>query len=232
MDHKLKNKTYKDTWVDLLRVWDRCSHIFVLLVEWLYHFKIQRSRCKSQDTLLQKRKEKNEGSKVLGWKSERCKITLKSLNIFKSIVSIIIFKIHDINPKFPSQFLYVLKSHKFKFISNFSRQFLEGSMEEEEHEEDHGLANTILSCPNRIPGDSLSFHASVSTHLLFHQLLIIFFLGFAGACIRSILITSCFSQYSFVGFASLEYLLSLLYLFHPFDQKMKLLLEAFYFLSF
>ncbi|KGN57738.1 uncharacterized protein LOC101213123 [Cucumis sativus] len=25
-------------------------------------------------------------------------------------------------------------------------------MEEEEHEEDHGLANTILSCPNRIPG--------------------------------------------------------------------------------
>lgn len=33
----------------------------------------------------------------------------------------------------------------------------------EEEEQDHGLANGVLSCPNRLPGDSL-----YSMHLFLH----------------------------------------------------------------
>lgn len=57
----------------------------------------------------------------------------------------------------------------------------------------------------------------VSTHLLFLQIADDVLSRVSGAFIRSILIMSCFSQYSFVGFESSEILLSLLYLFCPFD---------------
>lgn len=51
------------------------------------------------------------------------------------------------------------------------------------------------------------------TLVFFTKLLLMFFLGFAGAFIRSILIMSRFSQNSFVGFEILDMLFSLLYLF-------------------
>lgn len=61
-------------------------------------------------------------------------------------------------------------------------------------EQDNGLANGVIFCPNRPAGDFLFFSVSVSTPLFFSKLLVMLFLGYAGDFIRLISMMICFSQ--------------------------------------